>query len=169
MNIFVLDSNVILCAQYHNDKHVIKMILETAQLLCSAHWVNGTEAPYKKTHVNHPCSIWVRESISNYKWLCNLGKELCKEYTYRRGRRHKTEDVIHWLIVNLPNIKDIGLTPFAQAMPDYLRDNNSVIAYRQYYILEKQHLANWSERSKPYWYNSAISKKYIYINNQYIY
>ena len=69
MNIFYLDENHETCAQYHCDKHVIKMILETAQLLCCVHWVSGVEAPYKKTHVNHPSSVWARESLTNYKWF----------------------------------------------------------------------------------------------------
>lgn len=70
MNIFILDTNPKIAAQYHVDKHVVKMILETAQLLCSAHWLNGSEAPYKLTHKNHPCAIWTRECVENYNWLC---------------------------------------------------------------------------------------------------
>ena len=78
MNIFYLANNVDDCAKYHMDKHVVKMPLETAQLLCTVHWVCGGEAPYKKTHLNHPSSIWARYSIENYRWLCKLGKALCK-------------------------------------------------------------------------------------------
>lgn len=88
MNIFLLDYDVKKCAQSHVDKHVVKMILETAQLLCGAHHVIGTtdNIPYKLSHKNHPCSIWVRESLTNYLYLCELGLELCYEYTYRYGK-----------------------------------------------------------------------------------
>ena len=65
MNIFVLDNDPFKAAEYQCDKHVVKMVLETAQLLCSAH----ETAPYKRTHYNHPCAIWTRSSLSNYMWL----------------------------------------------------------------------------------------------------
>jgi hypothetical protein len=102
MNIFVLDWDVKKCATYHNDKHVVKMILETAQLLCGVHWSIGSEAPYKLSHKNHPCSVWVRQDLNNYLWLCELGLELCKEYSYRYGKRHKTQEIIEWCICNKP-------------------------------------------------------------------
>ena len=86
MNIFFLDFNTQKCAQYHCDKHVVKMILETAQLLCGVHHMIPQvtpQVPYKLSHKNHPCAIWTRDSLSNYLYLCDLGLELCKEYTYR--------------------------------------------------------------------------------------
>ena len=110
MNIFVLDWDVKKCATYHNDKHVVKMILETAQLLCGSHWSTGSEAPYKLSHKNHPCSIWVRQDLNNYLWLCELGLELCKEYSYRYGKRHKTQEIIEWCVCNKPNIPDVDFT-----------------------------------------------------------
>ena len=69
MNIFILDYDVKKCAEYHVDKHVVKMILETAQLLCGAHWTTGGEAPYKLSHKNHPSAIWTRQDLNNYMWL----------------------------------------------------------------------------------------------------
>ena len=119
MNIFILDENPKKCAEYHNDKHVVKMILETAQLLCGVHHMveSKLDVPYKLSHKNHPCSIWARECIENYVWLCDLGMELCLEYTYRYGKRHKSQDIIEWCIINHPPIKEIGeLTPFRLAM-----------------------------------------------------
>jgi len=83
MNIFVLDTNQEKNPEYHCDKHVVKMIVETAQLLCSAHWMSGGSATYRKTHVNHPCAVWARKTKSNYLWLCNHGLALCNEYTKR--------------------------------------------------------------------------------------
>ena len=104
MNIFILDTDPKLCAQYHNDKHVVKMILETAQLLCGVHHMLETklEIPYKLSHKNHPCSIWVRECLENYVWLCDLGIELCLEYTHRYGKRHNSHAIIAWCITNHP-------------------------------------------------------------------
>ena len=152
MNIFFLDKNPMKCAQYHNDKHVVKMILETAQLLCGSHWATGGEAPYKLSHKNHPCSIWARESLSNYLYLCELGLELCKEYTYRYGKRHKSQDVIEWCLVNKPNIPDIGFTEPAKAMPDEYKVDDVVKSYRNYYRGGKSGFATWKNREVPKWF-----------------
>lgn len=101
MNIFVLDENPQVAAKMHNDKHVVKMILESAQLLCGVHHMTDPltteQVPYKLSHKNHPCSIWARQCVENYIWLCDLGLSLCEEYTYRYGKRHKSQDVIEWL------------------------------------------------------------------------
>jgi hypothetical protein len=152
MNIFVLDHDVKRCAQAHNDKHVVKMILETAQLLSTVQWQSGREAPYKQTHVNHPCSVWARESLGNYMWLCELGLELCKEYTHRYGKVHKSEAIIRYLAEAPPSLSNKGMTPFAQAMPEECKANDAVTAYRNYYIQEKGGMAKWSKRERPYWY-----------------
>jgi hypothetical protein len=151
MNIFYLDNDVNKCAEYHCDKHIVKMTLETAQLLCSAHWVVGGQAPYKLAHKNHPCSIWVRSSLSNYIYLCNLGLALCSEYEYRYNKIHKSKSVISWCLTNLPDLKDIGLTPPALAMPEQYKSSDPVKAYRNYYIYEKS-FAKWKFRSIPFWY-----------------
>lgn len=155
MNIFVLDLKPSVCAQYHNDKHVVKMILETAQLLCGSHWVTGSEAPYKLSHKNHPCSIWVRESLENYNWLCELGIQLCQEYQYRYGKTHKTFEVIKWCCNHLPNIPSKGFTTPALAMPEtYKVPGNPVKSYRNYYLGEKRSFCNWKERNIPDWFTS---------------
>ena len=159
MNIFFLDFDTKKCAEYHCDKHVVKMILETAQLLCSTHWVIGSEAPYKLSHKNHQCSIWVRESLSNYLYLCDLGLELCKEYTYRYGKRHKSQDVIEWCLTNKPNISDTEFTEPPKAMPDEYKVNNVVESYRNYYIGAKKDFAKWKNRNIPEWF----SNKYIFM------
>jgi len=158
MNIFVLDKDPVKCAQYHNDKHVIKMILETAQLLCSVHHsVNpDNNAPYRATHLNHPSAIWARESIQNYNWLIELGIELGYEYTHRYGKHHKSIEVIEWCASNIPDIPhDIGLTPFALAMPEECKiGNDAVASYRKYYKTEKLHLAEWKNRDIPEWFSN---------------
>jgi hypothetical protein len=115
------------------------------------HWETGSEGPYRSTHKNHPTAVWVRSSVQNYIWTCNYGKALCREYTYRYGRRHKTEDHIDWLINNRPKLADIDRTPFYQAMPEYCRMEDSILAYRNYYNLEKRHLFSWSKRPVPFW------------------
>jgi hypothetical protein len=159
MNIFLLDMDVKKCARYHVDKHVVKMILETAQLLCGVHHVTAhntihdtDQVPYKLSHKNHPCSIWTRKSLSNYLYLSELGLELCKEYTYRYGKRHKSQDVIEWCLVNRPNIPDIGFTEPAKAMPDEYKVDDVVKSYRNYYRSAKSGFANWKMRETPNWF-----------------
>ena len=153
MNIFYLDEDPKLCAQYHCDKHVCKMIIEGVQLLSTAHWMTGGEAPYKKTHVNHPSNKWVRESLSNYVWLCDMTMELCKEYTHRYGKRHKTQQHLEWCMVNLPNIEDKGFTEIPQAMPDECKRENPIDGYRNYYNVEKAYMCKWKNREVPEWFN----------------
>ena len=174
MNIFFLDFDVRKCAQYHCDKHIVKMILETAQLLCGAHHMTPQvtpqvtdqvtdqvpykltdQVPYKLSHKNHPCSIWVRESLSNYLYLCELGIELCKEYTYRYGKRHKSQDVIEWCITNKPNIVDIGFTTPPKAMPDEYKVMDVVESYRNYYIGAKKDFCVWKNRDVPEWFSNT--------------
>ena len=153
MNIFYLDEDPKLCAQYHCDRHCVKMIIEGVQLLCTAHWMTGGEAPYKKTHVNHPSNKWVRESLSNYVWLCDMTMELCKEYTHRYGKRHKTQQHLEWCMVNLPNIEDKGFTEIPQAMPDECKRENPIDGYRNYYNIEKAYMCKWKNREIPEWFN----------------
>lgn len=160
MNIFFLHFDPKTCAQMHVDKHAVKMILESIQLLCSAHHLhpNGKDLKLMKlTHKNHPSSIWTRESLSNYKWLLELTKELCKEYTYRYGKVHKCEtEYLQILEENNPDIPDIGFTPPKQAMPETYKIESDKIedaieAYRQYYFYEKNQMFNWKKRDIPEW------------------
>ena len=155
MNIFFLDWDLKKCAQYHCDKHVVKMILETAQLLCGVHHMTPQvtpQVPYKLSHKNHPCSIWARESLSNYLTLCELGLELCKEYTYRYGKRHKSQDVIEWCLSNKPQILDLGLTEPPKAMPDEYKTSNLIDSYRNYYRQGKNEIVSWKNREIPKWF-----------------
>lgn len=151
MNIFILDQNQEKAARYHVDKHVVKMPLETAQMLSTACRKFGIDAPYKMAFVNHPCSIWARESLDNFEWLIELGLQICKEYTYRYNKIHKCQSVINFFVKNKPPINKVGLTPFAQAMPQYLKNIDAVKAYRKYYQCEKKHLFSWKNREKPCW------------------
>jgi len=156
MNIFVLDRDVRKCAEYHNDKHVVKMILESAQLLCGVHHMveqNTDEVPYRLSHKNHPCSIWARENISNYLWLCELGLELCKEYSYRYGKRHKSQDVIEWCLTNPPSLPEEDFTEPPKAMPEEYKVDDVVQSYRNYYLGDKKYFSKWKKREVPYWFS----------------
>jgi hypothetical protein len=158
MNIFFLDFDTQKCAQYHCDKHVVKMILETAQLLCGVHHMNPQvtlQIPYKLSHKNHPCAIWTRQSLSNYLYLCDLGLELCKEYTYRYGKRHKSQDVIEWCLTNKPDIDDLGFTTPPKAMPDEYKVESVIESYRNYYIGAKKDFCVWKNRDTPEWFSTC--------------
>jgi hypothetical protein len=159
MNIFFLSWSPKEAAQLHCDKHVVKMIIETAQMLYSAHWILNPEhlptTAYRLAHKNHPCSIWVRTSLENYLWLCSLGVWLCKEYNYRYGehKQHKTQSHIEWLIKNPPNsIPSIGITRPAQAMPDEYKQDDSIFAYKTFYReskLKKRGIVAYTKREWP--------------------
>ena len=150
MNIFVLDKNPHVAAMYACDKHVVKMILESAQMLCSVH-PEGT-APYKRSFYNHPCTKWVRASSENYDWLIEHARALCTEYTRRYGKVHKSEKVIDWCDANRPELPNVGLTPFAQAMPEDYKNEDAVEAYRTYYRNDKRRFATWKDVDPPTWF-----------------
>lgn len=137
MNIFVLDLNPEVCASKYHNKHVVKMVLETAQMLCSVH--EPGVAPYKRTHYNHPCTKWARESTENYFWLCDLGLAIAEEYSNRFNKRHKSQDVIEWCAEHIPtSIPVKGMTEFAQVMPDEYKHPDATIAYNNYYNFKQK-------------------------------
>lgn len=152
MNIFYLDNNIKKCAQSHCDTHVIKMILESAQILCTVLHHTGQHAPYKATHEKHPCTVWAGASLDNWLWLRELGRELNNEYQYRfnHDTPHKSFLVINQLAI--PELNSIGITTRPQAMDDkYKVPGNPVQAYRQYYLAKKSHLLKYTKRAKPKW------------------
>lgn len=159
MNIFFLSLSPKEAARFHCDKHVVKMIIETAQMLYSAHWVlNPEDLPetaYKLAHKNHPCSIWVRSSLENYLWLCSLGYWLCKEYQYRYGdhKQHKTQAHLEWLMSHPPkSIISLGMTLPAQAMPDEYKHSDPLVAYKTFYIeskLKQRNIVAYTKRNWP--------------------
>tara|TARA_B100000287_G_scaffold27543_2_gene26166 strand:+ start:3049 stop:3534 length:486 start_codon:yes stop_codon:yes gene_type:complete len=155
MNIFIVDKDPTIAAQQLCDKHVVKMILESAQMLCAA-YPKG-EAPYKRAFYNHPCTVWARESAANYEWLLTHANEMCREYTHRYGKAHKSSDAIQWCGDNSHhlNLSELGQTPFAQAMPDEFKNACAVTAYRAYYNAEKAYFAKWTRREQPEWFNYA--------------
>jgi len=149
MNIFYLSHCPKLAAEYQYNKHVVKMILETAQLLCTAHHELGTtvDIPYKATHKNHPSAIWVRSSAEAYMWAYEHMLALGTEYTRRYNKEHltitKCRDVLYTLPMNISN-EDYKQPP--QCMPDeYKVANDSVSAYWNYYENEKYTVKNANE------------------------
>ena len=163
MNIFVLSGDPTEAAIAQINKHVVKMPLETAQMLCAS-YPDGI-APYKKTHYNHPCTIWSRECIENFEWLIDHGMALCQEYTHRYGRRHKCQDVIEWCRDHPPELPSLGgKTAFAVAISDNQQcksipnfNSLSVVdKYRLYYLYDKAYIASWKNRDPPSWWNNAV-------------
>ena len=178
MNIFYLDKEPQTCAEMHVDKHVVKMILEYAQLLSTTHrYLDGAinigssasgrkktiyrlpdgrdNLLYSATHINHPSTIWVRKNQQNYIWLTQLLSELCKEYTYRYGKVHKCEQIglVEYLRNNEP--KNIPMGPFTEptpAMPDHYKvSGDSISSYKNYYLGDKTRMFSWKNRETPAW------------------
>jgi hypothetical protein len=165
----------------HNDKHVVKMILEYAQLLSTAHRVidgnpvltrrtptsrqstsyilddDRDDVLYRATHINHPSAIWVRKSETHYRWLFTLWIELMEEYTYRYGKHHACERLFGYLNSPPKNIEfGNGFDQPTPAMPDEVKvKGDSIKSYRNYYISNKAHLANWKNRQTPTWFKAA--------------
>ena len=147
MNIFILDYDPKLAASYLCDKHIVKMCLETAQILST---ING--GPYKSTHQNHPCTLWAAKSRGNYNWLVKHGLGIAEEYTKRFKKEHKSEDVIHALAEPLIPFSEEEMTPFALAMPENCKNEDPVIAYRIYYTHKSESIdMKWTNSETPHW------------------
>jgi|TARA_R110000787_G_scaffold43799_5_gene107297 hypothetical protein len=176
MNIFVLDESPVTSAQMQCDKHIVKMPLETAQMLCSV-WHRygvGDLVPYKEVHKKHPCTLWAGDSMDNYDWLWQHGMELCFEYTRRYNKIHKCQQVIMDLeVYKCPFpflIKDCA-TAHPQCMPDEYKCGEGkynslefapVLAYRQYYVNVKKDIAKWEKsRPMPNWFYDSDAYKVV--------
>lgn len=153
MNIFVLDHDPEIAATMMCDKHVVKMILETAQMMCTVVASYGHNTPYRPTHAKHPCTVWAGQSRSNWNWLVDHGMALCDEYTRRYGKVHKSQRIIEWCAMQHIDLPEIPQTPFAQAMPNQYKNECVVTAYRAYYHGEKAHFAKWSTQAPTWWLN----------------
>ena len=152
MNIFVLDENIEKCAEYHCDQHVVKMILESVQMLCTVLNKKGISTPYKPTHINHPCVLWVEKSFDNFSWLQNLAFALNNEYRFRYEKKSDHKSISVLKEISIYSYKNSGLTEFAQAMPEkYKVPGDPVKAYRQFYLGEKMGFAKWTKRRIPSW------------------
>lgn len=166
MNIFILDTNPLTAAEHLCDKHVVKMSVETAQMMASALRRHGATdidmpltksgKPYKGGYPNHPCTLWAGYCRCNYRWLAYHGLSLCSEYTYRYDKVHSCQQAIKHMLSFSNYIPTRGYsrnTPFALAMPDEFKHKNAVKAYRNYYVGEKADIAKWNKgRSAPRWF-----------------
>ncbi len=160
MNIFILDKSIDEAVRFHCDKHVVKMPLETVQMLCTVQWTLGNTAPYKPVHQKHPCTLWAGKTRRNYSWLWVFGLALCQEYSFRYGRKHKCVDVLYDLDLQKWNdLPEGDLTPFYQAMPDEYKHDDPVVAYRRYYQNEKAYFAKWTNRPTPTWMESYVNQR----------
>lgn len=156
MNIFAIDNDPIIAANLV-DKHIVKMPLETAQILCTVAQLRGFVAPYKITHSKHPAIIWTEKSSANWNWLCEHGIALCQNYTLSYHKIHKCEKIIRDLQnrtieiwqENLPSYKH---TEFVKCMPDLCKVDDPVISYRNYYRYAKSYFAKWTNRTQPEWW-----------------
>jgi hypothetical protein len=180
VNIFYLSEEPREAAQMMVDKHVVKMILESAQLLSTAHrvidgapvevtikhpdtgklrkkkvWVLGdsrNDIIYNATHINHPSAIWCRQSVENYNWLVDHFYGLMDEYTYRYGKVHKSSEIAYYIQSPPYNLRDWDMTKMPCAMDkEYIISDDSVTNYRNYYKIGKQRLHTWTKRNPPDW------------------
>lgn len=157
MNIFMLDKDPRISAAYHNDKHVVKMCLEYAQILSTVHRQYGSQIEdlYRATHIHHPSVMWVMESRSNYAWLYEMWKYLAREYTLRYSKVHASYEKLEQYLRTPPEaLKDIGLTKLRIAIhDDRISREDPIIAYREYYKIHKRRFSTWkSPSSIPYWF-----------------
>jgi len=184
MNIFILDTDPTKCAEYHCDKHLVKMITEHNQILGSIAYTargvprkkditekfinenfqgfprskDGNPHPYGIGYRNHPCTRWAAESLANYMWLCILTAKMCKEYTKRYGRTHAGEAICLWYYLNRPNLPmKPDMSPFVQAMPADVKNEDPVKAYRDYYMKYKRSFARWKHSEVPTWFTTNVS------------
>jgi hypothetical protein len=154
MNIFYVDSAPRDAAQALCDKHISKMVVETAQLLSAAHHL--TDSPqrsqcYKLTHQNHPCSVWVRASNIHYDWTYVLFRELAYEFTWRRAKIHETYNKLSHVLCHTPQLPSAGWVDPPQCMPDQFKGDDAAEAYRRYY--HSKEFATWTwGRQPPEWW-----------------
>ena len=179
VNIFYVDESPIDAAIALVDKHVVKMILESAQLLSTAHRVldgieyegksqTGRKAKrwllsdsreavlYSATHINHPSAVWCRTAVENYNWLVDHFYELGWEYTHRYGKTHKCfQGDLAYMLQSPPfNLKEYDMTPMPSCMaPEYIISEDPLTNYRNYYIMGKSNLHKWTNRQPPEWIN----------------
>lgn len=170
MNIFYLDNDPVVAARFHCDRHVVKMTLETAQMLSAAHWRTGYNGPNHVAHGQGPyrdCRSakptlgpmrWIMHSLANYRWSVQLGLALAAEYMGRYGKVHATQAVLEWLRDNEPALPDVGPTPFIPSdLPEYLVEGDPVATYRRYYIGDKARFATWPAGETPEWFVAGIA------------
>jgi hypothetical protein len=154
MNIFIVDADPIIAARMLCDKHIVKMPLETAQILCTCSNTFNIKAPYKSTHINHPVVKWTMASYNNWMWLVQHGISLCDEYSSRYFKIHKCKKVILACMLFGGKPNNIGKTEHPLCMPDDVKIiGDPVQSYRKYYMQYKADIAKWKmPHTKPEWF-----------------
>lgn len=170
MNIFVTSNCPKLSAQALDNKRVVKMVLETAQLLSTAIFINSDityDNIYKPTHLKHPCTIWAAETIGNWDWLLQHFIALCEEYSFRYHKQYSSEKILPYLLKYRTSIKRGAITPFinctrSEALSIDLRHmQDTYLAYKQYLIAKWHHDKSppkWINRDPPLWYSHQFTK-----------
>ena len=187
MNVFILDEDPIVAAQLQCDRHVVKMILESAQMMSTAHrmldghsvkrpsksgkrmvnhWIHPDpvldEQLYKAVHFAHPCTVWTMQTTANYRWHFTHFIGLCNEYKYRYGKTHMTDTKLRRVLSQYPkNLPKKKLTPFALAMqhqPQCINRDDPVNSYRSYYNTKQENFKMvWTKRDDPEWFERMES------------
>ena len=152
MNIFFLDKDPVKAAQAMCDKHIVKMVLETAQILCTVSWQYNIPAPYKVSHKNHPMTLWTGETLPNWEWVLQHGFALAKEYTCRYDKEHKSQAILEWCKSHGGRPQKGIFTVPPLCMPKEYKTNNYVESYRNYYIGDKIKFAKWKLGNVPLWF-----------------
>jgi len=176
MNVFYIHKDPVIAAKQHCDKHCTKMIVEYAQLMCTAHRLLDGEEYFDKnkrghklrrwrlpddreqrlylaSHYGHPSNVWVRTSTQHYDWLYKCFDALCAEFTLRYGKFHKTDlDLREYLERKPDNLQDNGFVDPPKAMPDQYKLTKTIPSYRNFYATEKRRFATWKTK-KPDWYD----------------
>jgi hypothetical protein len=154
VNVFAVDRDPVRAARALCDRHVVKMTLETAQILCTAARTRlGVRAPYRPTHREHPCVAWAAARPANWEWLVRHGLALADEYERRFGRIHASRAVISRMARVRPRGGGARRQPFAQVMPERYRGRDAVASYRRYYVGEKARFATWRAPARaPRWW-----------------
>ena len=184
MNLFILDSDPKRAAQLQCDKHVVKMIVESGQMLSTVHrMLDGVETKrpsksgktmskywelpdaresvlYKAVHMNHPCTVWTRESSANYQWHYEHFVCLCDEYEYRYDKVHATRTLLEKPLAKMPkNLPTGKMTPFKLAMtsnPECMFPEDPVKSYRLFYQTKQDRFKMaWTNRPIPEWFNGS--------------
>jgi hypothetical protein len=164
MNLFILDRMPVIAAQYNNDAHVRKIILEATEMMGYT-FDHGKFKPWPwlhnyGNHFNHPMSKWVRASRQNFDWTLQHAYALCDEFAYRFDKKvqHKCREYIDWIAANLPlkNLSDTGSTDWPRCFGPWREkidtSEDAIYDYRRYYMMSKRHLAVWTKREIPEWY-----------------
>jgi len=165
MNIFYVHRDPTIAAQMMCDKHVVKMILESAQMLCVAHTGNNRYKAeemglYKPAHPRHPSTLWVRSGKKQYEWLYAHFVALCDEYTYRYGKVHMTDRKMREKLKHAPESHaDIDFCDPPQCMFEDVKCEDTVEAYRNYYRVYKKNFARWTRRNVPDWFTVTDQKE----------